>query len=92
MQQISEIKYIIQHVEGHFINLKYEPVKDFKGAFRFYTEEEALHFITTSHYRTSNPELYHIVPVKITYELEEASHEREYENLRASESSTERSA
>lgn len=74
MQQISDTKFIIQHVEGHFINLKYEPVKDFKSAFRFYTEEEATHFITTSYYKTSHPELYHIVPIKITYELESVEH------------------
>lgn len=70
MQQITQIKYIIQHVEGYFINLKYEAVKDFKHAYRFYTEEDAIQFMTNSYYRTTSPELYHIVPIKITYELE----------------------
>lgn len=72
MQQITQIKYVIQHFEGYFINLKYEAVKDFKHAYRFFSEEEALQFLTQSYYKTTNPELYHIVPIKITYELESA--------------------
>jgi hypothetical protein len=74
MQQITQIKYVIQHFEGYFINLKYEAVKDFKHAYRFYSEEDALQFLTQSYYKTTNPELYHIVPIKITYELEDDPH------------------
>ncbi|GAB7057391.1 hypothetical protein JCM16163A_41400 [Paenibacillus sp. YK5] len=73
---VSKTRYIIRHRLGHFINLRYEPVKEIDKAARFGTEEEANHFYRDSHYKAVDPENYTVLPMKITYELESV----EYEN------------
>lgn len=64
----ERIRYVIQHRDGWFINLKGERKDDFMAASRL-TEEEAEVFLT-GRYAPENPEDYHPQPVRITYELE----------------------
>lgn len=62
-------RYIIQHDCGKFINAHYE-FTDIDKAVRFSSEEDAKHFYKESYYKADRPEEYHVVPIKITYELE----------------------
>lgn len=64
----ERIRYVIQHKDGSFINVKGERKEDFMSATRL-TEDEAEVFLT-GHYAPDNAEDYHAQPVRITYELE----------------------
>jgi hypothetical protein len=66
---IVKTKYIIQHRAGHYINLHYDPIKEFNRAARFESIEEANHFYRDSYYKVDDPENYFVVPIKISYEL-----------------------
>ncbi|MNM07381.1 hypothetical protein D3C81_174250 [compost metagenome] len=63
----ERIRYVIQHKDGSFINVKGERKDDFMAVTRL-TEDEAEVFLT-GHYAPDNPEDYHAEPVRITYEL-----------------------
>jgi hypothetical protein len=71
---LTKTRYIIQHISGKFITLRYEFVTDLDKAARFQTPEEAEHFYKESYYKADRPEEYHVVPIKITYEMESVSH------------------
>jgi hypothetical protein len=64
----ERIRYVIQHKNGWFINVKGERKDDFMAVSRL-TEDEAAVFLI-GHYAPENPEDYHAQPVRITYELE----------------------
>lgn len=66
--QDERIRYVIQHKDGSFINVKGERKEDFMAATRL-TADEATVFLT-GHYAPKNPEDYHAQPVRIKYELE----------------------
>ncbi|OKP91387.1 hypothetical protein A3848_09790 [Paenibacillus sp. P32E] len=64
----ERIRYVIQHRDGWFINVKGERKDDFMAVNRL-TEEEAAVFLV-GHFAPEPPEDYHAQPVRITYELE----------------------
>lgn len=67
--QDERIRYVIQHKNGWFINVKGERKDDFMSVNRL-TEDEAAVFLT-GHYAPDNPEEYHVRSVRVTYELME---------------------
>lgn len=66
----TRTRYIIQHVDGAYVDVHFNKYRDFMKATRFNSEEE-IYFFLTGYYKPDRPEDYHAVPIKITYELEE---------------------
>lgn len=66
----TRIRYIIQHKDGHYVDVRLEKHKDFMRATRWNSVDEIDAFLH-GHYKPDRPDDYRAVPVKITYELEE---------------------
>lgn len=67
--QDERIRYVIQHKDGSFLNVRGERKEDFMSVDRW-TREEDIHNFLRGHYAPDKPEEYHAQLVKVTYELE----------------------
>ncbi|MFD1776693.1 hypothetical protein [Paenibacillus rhizophilus] len=65
----ERIRYVIQHRDGSFLNVRGERKSDFMSVDRWANAEDIDLFLH-GHYAPDKPEEYHAQPVRITYELE----------------------
>ncbi|MNT11705.1 hypothetical protein D3C72_1465990 [compost metagenome] len=70
--QDERIRFVPQHKEGHFIDIFSQPVEDFMKAARVNVEEDVERFLL-SRFGPSDPQNFRVVPVLITYKLEDGS-------------------
>lgn len=65
----SEVKkrFVLRRIDGVYVNLRYEPVKSLSKAARFMDVEEYERFIT-GYYKPSDPSLYKLQAIRITYQ------------------------
>jgi hypothetical protein len=59
-------RIIIKHIDGHPVNLRYEPVQSLSRAARFPTIEDYQTFIT-GHYKPPDTSKYEPKTIEITY-------------------------
>lgn len=64
-------RYVLRDSDGYFITLKLEQKAEFMEGYRFRSEDEANTFLYGCH-GPENPEDYRLVPIKVTFELEES--------------------
>ncbi|MNW55620.1 hypothetical protein D3C74_332980 [compost metagenome] len=65
----QKVKYVPQHVNGHFIDIFSQPVSDFMKAARFNYEEDLERFLL-GRYGPDDPQNFRSVQITVTYELE----------------------
>lgn len=58
--------FLVKHIDGYMVNIRYEPVKTIRSALRFNTVEEFQVFIN-GHYKPDKPEEYSLYPIEIQY-------------------------
>lgn len=66
---VIKYRYVPRHKNGHFINIYSEPTEDFMKAAHF-SREDDLNIWILGRYGPDDPQNFHVVPVKVTYELE----------------------
>lgn len=67
--QDERIRYVIQHKDGTFLNVRGERKADFMTVDRWVNVEDVYAFLH-GYYAPERPEDYHAQPVRIKYELE----------------------
>lgn len=67
--QDERIRYVIQHKDGSFLNIRGESKEDFMTVYHWLNVEDVYAFLH-GYYAPERPEDYHAQPVRITYELE----------------------
>lgn len=75
----ERIRYIPQHIDGHFITVRCERTTDYTTAVRF-NHEADLHNFLNGQFGPEQPEKFSVVHLKITYELEVSEDESISEN------------
>lgn len=67
----QKVKYIPQHINGHFIDIFSQPVTDFMKAARFNYEEDLEKFLL-GRFGPDDPQNFRVVKINVIYELEVA--------------------
>lgn len=66
-----KIRYVAQHINGHFVDIHSQPVENFMKAARFAREDD-LEIWLLGRYGPDDPHNFRAATIKVTYELEGA--------------------
>lgn len=63
-------RYILKHVDGYPVNIRFERVKTIRAALRL--DDDLFRQLMTGHYKPDNPDNYYMQEIEVTYrEVEE---------------------